>query len=122
MTKKKILVVEDEQALLTLQSMLLSIEGYTVEGVMDGQTALDVVETMKPDLILLDIMLPEVDGFQVCRQLKSNEATRHIPIIILTAKKSKEDLIMGEQVGADMYITKPYKTSMVIEAIQKLLS
>ena len=122
MTKKKILVVEDEQSLLTLQSMLLSIEGYTVEGVMNGQTALDVVETMKPDLILLDIMLPEVDGFQVCRQLKSNEATRHIPIIILTAKKSKEDLIMGEQVGADMYITKPYKTSMVIEAIQRLLS
>ena len=122
MSKKKILVVEDEQALLTLQSMLLSIEGYTVEGVMDGQTALDVVETMKPDLILLDIMLPEVDGFQVCRQLKSNEATRHIPIIILTAKKSKEDLSMGEQVGADMYITKPYKTSMVIEAIQRLLS
>ncbi len=77
MTKKKIMVVEDEQALLTLQSMLLSMEDYTVEGVMDGQTALDVVETMKPDLILLDIMLPEVDGFQVCRQLKSNEATRH---------------------------------------------
>ncbi len=122
MTKKKILVVEDEQALLTLQSMLLSIEGYTVEGVMNGQTALDVVETMKPDLILLDIMLPEVDGFQVCRQLKSNEATRHIPIIILTAKKSKEDLIMGEQAGAEMYITKPYKTSMVIEAIKRLLS
>jgi len=121
-SKKKILVVEDEQDLLTLQSMLLSIEGYTVEGVMDGQTALDVVETMKPDLILLDIMLPEVDGFQVCRQLKSNEATCHIPIIILTAKKSKEDLIMGEQSGADMYITKPYKTSMVIEAIQRLLS
>ena len=122
MSKKKILVVEDEQDLLTLQSMLLSIEGYTVEGVMDGQTALDVVETMKPDLILLDIMLPEVDGFQVCRQLKSNEATRHIPIIILTAKKSKDDLIIGEQSGADMYITKPYKTSMVIEAIQRLLS
>jgi len=121
-SKKKILVVEDEQDLLTLQSMLLSIEGYTVEGVMDGQTALDVVETMKPDLILLDIMLPEVDGFQVCRQLKSNEATRHIPIIILTAKKSKDDLIIGEQSGADMYITKPYKTSMVIEAIQRLLS
>jgi twitching motility two-component system response regulator PilG len=121
-TKKKILVVEDEQDLLTLQSMLLSIEGYTVEGVMDGQTALDVVETMKPDLILLDIMLPEVDGFQVCRQLKSNEATRRIPIIILTAKKSKEDLVMGDQAGADMYITKPYKTSMVIEAIQRLLS
>ena len=122
MTKKKIMVVEDEQALLTLQSMLLSVEGYAVEGVMDGQTALDLVETMMPDLILLDIMLPEIDGLEVCRQVKANEATRHIPIIILTAKKSKEDLIIGEQSGADMYITKPYKTSMVIEAIQRLLS
>jgi DNA-binding response OmpR family regulator len=119
---KKIMVVEDEQALLTLQSKFLSIEGYKVEGVMDGQTALDVVETMKPDLVLLDIMLPEVDGFQVCRQLKSNEATRHIPVIMLTAKKSKEDLIMGEQAGADMYITKPYKSSMVVETFQRLLS
>jgi DNA-binding response OmpR family regulator len=121
-TKKKIMVVEDEQSLLTLQSMLLSVEGYTVEGVMDGQTALDVVETMMPDLILLDIMLPEIDGLEVCRQIKANEATRHIPIIMLTAKKSKEDLVMGEQAGADMYITKPYKTSMVIETIQRFLS
>ena len=121
-TKKKIMVVEDEQSLLTLQSMLLSVEGYTVEGVMDGQTALDVVETMMPDLILLDIMLPEIDGLEVCRQIKANEATRHIPIIMLTEKKSKEDLVMGEQAGADMYITKPYKTSMVIETIQRFLS
>jgi DNA-binding response OmpR family regulator len=121
-TKKKIMVVEDEQSLLTLQSMLLSVEGYTVEGVMDGQTALDVVETMMPDLILLDIMLPEIDGLEVCRQIKANEATRHIPIIMLTAKKSKEDLVMGEQAGADMYITKPYKSSMVIETIQRILS
>ena len=122
MTKKKIMVVEDEQSLLTLQSMLLSVEGYAVEGVMDGQTALDVVETMMPDLILLDIMLPEIDGLEVCRQIKAKEATRHIPIIMLTAKKSKEDLVMGEQAGADMYITKPYKTSMVIETIQRFLS
>ena len=122
MSKKKIMVVEDEQALLTLQSMLLSVEGYTVEGVMDGQTALDVVETMMPDLILLDIMLPEIDGLEVCRQVKANEATRHIPIIMLTAKKSKEDLVMGEQAGANAYITKPYKTSVVIETIQRLLS
>jgi len=121
-TKKKIMVVEDEQALLTLQSMLLSVEGYAVEGVMDGQTALDLVETMMPDLILLDIMLPEIDGLEVCRQVKANEATRHIPVIMLTAKKSKEDLVMGEQAGAAEYITKPYKTSMVVETIQRLLS
>jgi twitching motility two-component system response regulator PilG len=121
-TKKKILVVEDEESLLKLQSILLTIRGYKVEGAKDGQAALEAVETMNPDLILLDIMLPKIDGFEVCRQVKTNAATRHIPIIMLTAKKSKEDLVMGEQVGADMYITKPYKLSMVIENIQRLLS
>jgi len=120
--KKKILVVEDEESLLKLQSILLTIRGYTVEGVMDGQAALEVVETMNPDLILLDIMLPKIDGFEVCRQVKANEATRHIPVIMLTAKKSMEDRVMGEQPGADMYITKPYKASIVIETIQRLLS
>jgi DNA-binding response OmpR family regulator len=120
--KKKILVVEDEESLLKLQSILLTIKGYKVEGVMDGQAALEVVETMKPDLILLDIMLPKIDGFQVCRQVKANELTRHIPVIMLTAKKSMEDRVMGKRAGADMYITKPYKSSMVIETIQRLLS
>jgi DNA-binding response OmpR family regulator len=120
--KKKILVVEDEESLLKLQSILLTIRGYTVEGATDGQAALEAVETMNPDLILLDIMLPKIDGLEVCRQVKTNVATRHIPIIMLTAKKSKEDLVMGEQAGADMYITKPYKLSMVIENIQRLLS
>lgn len=120
--KKKILVVEDEEALLKLQSILLTIRGYEVEGVMDGQAALEAVATMKPDLIMLDIMLPKIDGLEVCRQVKANEATRHIPVIMLTAKKSKEDLVMGEQAGADLYITKPYKSSMIIETIKRLLS
>jgi CheY-like chemotaxis protein len=120
--KKNILVVEDEESLLKLQSILLTIRGYNVEGVMDGQAALEAVVTMNPDLILLDIMLPKIDGLEVCRQVKTNVVTRHIPIIMLTAKKSKEDLVMGEQAGADRYITKPYRSSMVIETIQRLLS
>jgi len=120
--KKKILVVEDEESLLKLQSILLTIRGYTVEGVMDGQSALEAVKTMNPDLILLDIMLPKIDGFEVCRQVKANEATRHIPVVMLTAKKSMEDRAKGEQAGADFYITKPYKASVVIETIQRLLS
>ena len=122
MTKKKILVVEDEEPLLKLQSILLTIRGYNVEGVMDGQAALEAVATMKPDLIMLDIMLPKIDGFEVCRQVKANEESRHIPVIMLTAKNSREDFVMGEQAGADLYITKPYKSSMVIESIQRLLS
>lgn len=122
MDKKTILVVEDEENLLRLQSILLVIKGYKVAGVMDGQAALEAVATMNPDLVLLDIMLPKIDGFEVCRQIKANETTRHIPVIMLTAKKSKEDRILGEQVGADLYITKPYKSSMLIEIIQRLLS
>lgn len=122
MDKKTILLVEDEEALLRLQSILLVIKGYKVEGVTDGQAALEAVATLKPDLILLDVMLPKVDGFEVCRQIKANKATRHIPVIMLTAKKSKEDRSMGEQVGADLYITKPYKSSMLVETIQRLLS
>ena len=122
MTKKKILVVEDEESLLKLQSILLTIRGYTVEGAMDGQAALEAVETMNPDLILLDIMLPKIDGFEVCRQVKANEETRHIPVVMLTAKKYPADRVMGEQAGADAYITKPYKSAMVIKTIQRLLS
>jgi twitching motility two-component system response regulator PilG len=120
--KKKILVVEDEESLLKLQSILLTLRGYNVEGVMDGQAALEAVVTTNPDLILLDVMLPKIDGFEVCRQVKNNEATRHIPVVMLTAKKSMEDRFTGKQAGADMYITKPYKSSMVIETIQRILS
>ena len=122
MDKKTILVVEDEEALLRLQSILLVIKGYKVERATDGQAALEAVTRIKPDLILLDIMIPKIDGFEVCRQIKANEATRHIPVIMLTAKKSREDRIMGEQVGVDLYITKPYKSAMLIETIQRLLS
>lgn len=122
MSKKKILIVEDEESLLKLESILLTSRGYEVKGVADGQAALDVVVTMKPDLVLLDIMLPEIDGFEVCRQIKTNEATKHIPVIMLTAKKSREDMARGEQVGADWYITKPFKSAMVIETIQRFIS
>jgi len=89
---------------------------------MDGPAALEAVVSTKPDLVLLDIMLPEIDGYEVCRQIKANEATRHIPVVMLSAKKSKEDLVKGEQAGADWYITKPFKSAMVIETIQRFLS
>jgi DNA-binding response OmpR family regulator len=121
-TKKKILIVEDEESLLSLVTILLTSKGYKVEGVMDGHSALESVTNMKPDLILLDIMIPGIDGLEVCREIKSNEATRHIPVILLTADKRKDSFVMGEQAGADWYVTKPFKSSMVIETIQRLLS
>lgn len=122
MAKKRILIVEDEESLLKLESILLTSRGYDVKGVTDGQAALDAVVNLKPDLVLLDIMLPVIDGFEVCRRIKSSESTRHIPVIMLTAKKSREDMARGEEVGADWYITKPFKSAMVIETIQRFLS
>lgn len=121
MSKKRILVVEDEESLLKLESILLTSKGYEVRAVPNGQAALDAIAEEKPDLVLLDIMLPEIDGFEVCRRIKSDAATRHIPVVMLTAKKTREDMAKGEKVGADWYITKPFKSAMVIETIQRFL-
>ena len=120
--QKKILIVEDEESLLKLESILLTTKGYLVQGAATGLAALEAVAVEPPDLILLDIMLPELDGFEVCSQLKTDPKTRHIPIIFLTAKKSPEDLARSEEVGADQYITKPFKSAMVMESIERLLS
>jgi twitching motility two-component system response regulator PilG len=120
--QKKILIVEDEESLLKLESILLTTKGFHVQGVTTGLAALKAVAESPPDLVLLDIMLPEMDGFEVCQQIKESPQTRHIPVILLTAKKSPEDMARGKQVGADQYITKPFKSSMVIASIERLLS
>ena len=122
MVKQKILIVEDEESLLKLESILLTSKGYDVRGVSNGQQALDAIEEDHPDLVLLDIMLPEIDGFEVCERIKGNPETKDIPVIMLTAKKSREDMARGEKVGADWYITKPFKSAMVIETIQRFLN
>ncbi len=121
MKKKKILVVEDHENLLELESIFLSSHGYEVKGVKDGLAALDAVAELHPDLVILDIGLPEVDGYEVCRRIKSREETRHIPVIMITARKSREDLLKIEEVGADWYIPKPFKSAMVIETIRRFL-
>ncbi len=120
--QKKILIVEDEESLLKLESILLTTKGFHVQGVTTGIAALKAVTDNPPDLVLLDIMLPEMDGFEVCQQIKNSPQTRHIPVILLTAKKSPEDMARGKQVGADLYITKPFKSSMVIASIERLLN
>jgi CheY-like chemotaxis protein len=122
MKRNRILVVEDEESLLKLESILLSSKGYSVTGVMDGRSALEEVKANQPDLVILDIMLPELDGFEVCRQIKEDPETRHIPVLILTAKKNSQDLARGQQVGCDAYITKPFKSAKVLDMVQELLS
>jgi twitching motility two-component system response regulator PilG len=120
-SRKKILIVEDEESLLRLESILLTSKGYEVKGVPNGLAALEAIAEEKPDLVLLDIMLPEIDGFEVCRRIKLSGETRHIPVIMLTAKKCQDDFALGQEVGADWYITKPFKSAMVIETIQRFL-
>ena len=122
MDKNRILIVEDEESLLKLESILLSSKGYRVTGVMDGKSALAEVQSNKPDLVILDIMLPEMDGFEVCMQIKTNPETRHIPVVMLTAKKTIQDQARGQEVGCDAYITKPFKSSKVLDTIQEILS
>lgn len=119
--RKKILIVEDEESLLKLESLLLTSRGYHVEGVTTGTAALQVAVEKVPDLVLLDVMLPELDGFEVCRQIKIHPKTRHIPVIMLSARKNPEDLSRGKQVGADQYITKPFRSAKVVESINHLL-
>ncbi len=123
MRKKTILVVEDEESLLKLETILLTSRGFEVIGATNGRIALEILEKDKGevDLVLLDIMLPEIDGFEVCRRIKSNPETKKLPVIMLTAKKSQEDLTRGDEVGADWYVTKPFKSAKVIEIIERFL-
>jgi twitching motility two-component system response regulator PilG len=121
MPGNKILLVEDQESLLKLESILLTSRGFEVKGVSDGQAALAALEDELPDLMLLDVMLPGLDGFQVCRLVKENERTRKVPVIIVTARKSRMDMQLSEEVGADDYITKPFKSAMLLETIQKFI-
>jgi twitching motility two-component system response regulator PilG len=122
MGKKKILIVEDEESLLKLESILLSSRGYEVVGVVNGKEALDYLASNRVDLVLLDIMLPEIDGFEVCRRIKENAETRDTPVVMLTAKKNPQDQQKGLAAGAAAYITKPFKSANIMELIQSLLA
>ena len=121
MRKKRILIVEDEESLLKLESILFTSKGYSVTGVRDGKSALEAIARERPDLVVLDIMLPDLDGFEICRSIKENPETRSLPVIMLTAKKSSLDLERGRLAGADSYITKPFKSVKVLEVIEGLL-
>ncbi|WP_226668669.1 response regulator YycF [Metabacillus litoralis] len=113
--EKKILVVDDEKPIADILQFNLKKEGYTVFCAYDGQQALDMVEEQKPDLILLDIMLPIKDGMEVCREVRKKH---EIPIIMLTAKDSEIDKVLGLELGADDYVTKPFSTRELLARVK----
>jgi len=119
---KKILIVEDEESLLKLATILISAQGHDVIAVSSGPEALAVLAEQDVDLVLLDVMLPDLDGFEVCRQIKASPKTKSLPVVMLTAKKNQSDLDMGDEVGADWYITKPFKSANVIETVERFLN
>lgn len=118
----KILIVEDDLPTVELLDFTLKEEGYEVIVAYDGAEALRKVEKEHPDLILLDIMLPTMDGFQVCQLIKHNVNFMYIPIIMVTAKIRREDRDLGFEKGADDYITKPFEPSLLIEKLKNYLS
>ena len=121
MSKGKILVVDDEIYIVHILDFSLGMEGYEVVTALDGEQALERVASEKPDLIVLDIMMPKLDGYEVCRAVKSNPTTKNVPVILLSAKGRNVDQKMGFDVGADDYITKPFSPRKLVERINQLL-
>ena len=116
-----VLVVDDEEDLLELVRYNLAREGYVVTGVGTGEDALKAARKQPFDLIVLDLMLPAVDGLEVCRRLKSDPKTRDIPIIMLTAKSEESDMVAGLERGADDYISKPFGPRVLSARVKGLL-
>ena len=122
MNPKKILVVDDEVDLVKTVQFSLELEGYKVLVSYNGEDALNQARKENPDLILLDIMLPKLDGYKVCRLLKFDEKYKHIPILMLTAKTQEKDKVLGMETGAVEYITKPFDMDELMEKIKAYLN
>ena len=121
MDKKRILVVDDEEDILNVLRFRLEANNYEVLVASDGQEGLNKARSEKPDLMILDLMLPKLDGYKVCRMLKFDEAYKAIPIIIFTARAQKKDEELGLEMGADAYISKPFEPEILLGKIKELL-
>jgi DNA-binding response OmpR family regulator len=119
--KKRILIVDDEAELVEMLTTRFEAAGYEVDCAFNGQECLEHVRNKRPDIILLDIMMPKLDGLHVCRLLKFNEEYQEIPIVILTARGQESDKTSGEKVGADFYIVKPFDSGNLVETVDRLV-
>jgi DNA-binding response OmpR family regulator len=122
MGPKKILVVDDEADLVETLRFPLEMEGFNVLVSYNGEDALSQARKENPDLILLDLMLPKLDGYKVCRLLKFDERYKHIPILMLTAKTQEKDKLLGKETGANEYITKPFDIDELMKKVKGYLN
>jgi len=118
---KEILIVDDEPDVVVPIQFLMEQQGYSVMAAYRGEDALDLIYHYKPDLVLLDIMLPGIDGWEVCEIIRLNPNYRDIKIVFLTAKGRDEDIAKGLALGADAYITKPFSNEVLVATVKKLL-
>jgi len=121
MSKIKVLIIEDEKDILELLKYNFSKEGYQVTTASTGEDGYRLVRKYIPDIIILDLMLPGIDGFEVCKLIKKDSKTEHIPIIMLTAKSEEADIVTGLEVGADDYVTKPFSPKILIARVRSIL-
>ena len=121
MAKGKILVVDDEIYIVHILDFSLGMEGYEVVTALDGEQAIERAHAEKPDLIVLDIMMPKLDGYETCKRLKADAETKDVPVILLSAKGRNVDQKVGFEVGADDYITKPFSPRKLVERINAIL-
>jgi two-component system alkaline phosphatase synthesis response regulator PhoP len=120
MMSKKIILIEDDQDINHLVTHYLTKEGYVIKSSQDGIRGLQLVKQEKPDLVILDLMLPEMDGLEVCKRLRTDPKTAALPIIMLTAKAEESDKIVGLELGADDYMTKPFSPKELVARIKAL--
>jgi DNA-binding response OmpR family regulator len=120
--KKKILLIEDEEDMAYAITLQLESKGFEVIVAHDGRAGLEKARIKKPDLIILDVMLPKIDGYKICRMLKFDNKYKNIPIIIYTARAQDSDKKLAEEVGADAYITKPFEIEALLDKMRELLT
>jgi two-component system alkaline phosphatase synthesis response regulator PhoP len=122
MKKGKVLVVDDEVNITQILEFSIGSEGFDVITAQNGEEAIEKARRVQPDLIILDIMMPKIDGYEACRILKANPLTKNIPVVLLTAKGRDIDKRLGMEVGATDYIVKPFSPNKLVERINQLLS
>ncbi len=120
-TRGLILIVDDEEDIVELVKIALAREGYDVVTAATGEHAVELAQARQPDLAILDLMLPGIDGFEVCRILKSNPRTEQMPVIMLTARSEDSDIIAGLELGADDYVTKPFNLRVLVARVRRVL-
>lgn len=119
---KQILCIEDDREMIDLIALILTRRGFEVKGAIGGAAGLELIHQQKPDLVLLDLMMPEMDGWEVYQQIKADETTRDIPVIVVTAKAQSIDKVLGLHIAkVDDYIAKPFSPQELIESIETVL-